>query len=74
MMVRIAKKKTFLIVSIIIVCLGILAFVLAYGLSKGWDVVGAWFSSKYAIILYIVVGCYFAIVLWWIIGERIKNL
>lgn len=68
------KKHLFIIVSAIIVALGVLAFVLAYGLSKGWATLGAWFGSSDAIFLYMIIGFYLIIVGYLLIGERIKKL
>lgn len=68
------KKKTFIIVSLLIIIVGIITFVLAYGLSDGWQAVAEWFVSKYAVMLYIILGCYSLLVLWLIISDRIKKL
>ena len=52
------KPKIFIIAVGIAILIGLLAFVLAYGLSQGWDVVAAWFGSKYAFLLYVGLGLY----------------
>ena len=52
------KPKIFILAVGVILLLGILAFVLAYGLSDGWDAVAAWFGSQYAVLLYVGVGLY----------------
>ena len=68
------KKNLFIIVSAIIVAVGLLAFILAYGLADGWDAVGAWFGSPYAILLYIGLGCYGLLVTWLIVYDKVKRL
>lgn len=71
---KLKKNHLFLIVSIVVILIGTLAFVLAYGLSAGWAALGQWFGSKWAIMLYIGIGIWlvFAAVL---LGfERIKKL
>lgn len=75
MMVQKSKKKNlFIIVSLIVIAIGVFCFVLAYGLSQGWDVLFAWFGSKWAVMLYILLGCYILLVLWLLIGDKIKEM
>ena len=74
MMAQKSKRNLFLIVSGIIILVGIVCFVLAYGISQGWDVLVAWFGSKWAVILYILLGCYGIFVAWLLISDKIKNM
>lgn len=39
--------------SIAFLILGIACFACGYGFSLGWDVVLAWFSSRYALLVYV---------------------
>lgn len=71
---RFKKKHLYIIVSAIIVAIGLLAFVLSYGLSKGWDALGKWFISDSAILLYMIVGLYLVIVGVLLIGDKVKKL
>lgn len=74
MMVRAYKKShLFFIVSIIAIVVGIGLFALGYGLSSGWDVVANWFASKWAVLLYILVGAYLLIALILFINEKVKD-
>lgn len=68
------KKWIFVLSIAIFIVIGILAFVLAYGLTDGWAVVGAWFGSKDAILLYMFVGLFgvVALIMW--LWERYKRL
>lgn len=68
------KKKLFIIVSAAIILFGLFIFILSYGLSKGWAAVGAWFGSKWAILLYVSIGVYALFVVWLLIAEKVKNL
>ena len=68
------KSKLFLIVAGLSMILGIAAFVVAYGISDGWEAVGAWFTSKYAILLYIGIGLYALVVIALFITDWIKKL
>jgi uncharacterized membrane-anchored protein YitT (DUF2179 family) len=68
------KPLLFLIVSAIFVAIGLASFVVGYGLSDGWDVVAAWFSSQDALLLYIILGCYFLIIIFWLVWEKVKKL
>lgn len=68
------KSFLFLIVSIIFVIIGLAAFILGYGLSDGWDVVGAWFSSQDALLLYIILGCYFLVIIFWTVWEKVAKI
>lgn len=45
--------------------LGGVCLLLGYAASIGWPAVAAWFSSKYAVIVYVFLGIY-AIVLGWV--------
>ena len=75
MMVQKSKKRNlFIIVSLIVIAIGVLCFVLAYGISQGWDVLLAWFRSKWAVMLYILLGCYALLVIWLLIGDKIKEM
>lgn len=43
---------------------GITCFVVGYGIVDGWDAVIRWFSSKWAIMLYIFIGLWLLVVSW----------
>jgi len=43
---------------------GLLCLVLGYGFSLGWEVVGAWFTSQWAIYVYIAIGVWVILVLY----------
>ena len=68
------KKHLFIIVSGIMIAIGIIAFVLAYGLSKGWATLGRWFGSSSAILLYMIVGFYAVVVGYILISDKVKKL
>lgn len=68
------KSKLFVIAIGIAILFGILAFVLAFGIGKGWDVVLAWFSSKYAFLLYVGIGIYLLFVIWILVKDWIKSI
>lgn len=67
------KSYLFFVISIITLVIGAGLFALGYGLSCGWDVVANWFTSKWAILLYILVGAYLVIVLIIFLNEKVKN-
>lgn len=68
------KKWIFAIICSVFIALGIGAFVLAYGLSDGWDVVAAWFTGKYAMLLYILLGCYALVVLLMVLWDWVRKV
>lgn len=68
------KPKIFLAIVGAAILIGILAFVLAFGIGQGWDVVGAWFGSKYAAILYIGLGVYGLLVAYIFIMDWYKGI
>ena len=68
------KPKIFLIAVGIALVVGILAFVLAYGLSKGWEEVAWWFGSKYAVLLYVGVGLYGLLLAYILIMDWYKKI
>lgn len=71
---RFKKKHLFLIASAGAIAVGILAFVLAYGISKGWDALGHWFGSSSAIFLYMILGFYLILVAYILISDKVKKL
>lgn len=68
------KKWIFILSIAAFAVIGVLAFVLAYGFTDGWAAVGAWFGSKYAILLYMCFGLFGAIALIIWAWERYKRL
>lgn len=43
---------------------GIACFVVGYGIVDGWDAVIKWFSSKWAIMLYVFIGLWAVVIAW----------
>lgn len=68
------KPKIFLIAVGIAIVIGLIIFILAYGLSKGWDEVAWWFGSQYAVILYILVGLYGLLLAYILIMDWYKKI
>lgn len=50
---------------------GLVALIVGFQLS-GFDVLG-WFSTKYAFIVYVVVGAYLFFVIWLAVNDYIKR-
>ncbi len=50
------EKKLIIISTIMFGVLGITALILGFGLTNGWNTVLAWFSSRWAIYVYIGVA------------------
>lgn len=44
--------------------IGIACFVFGYGLSEGWEVVLAWFSSKWATMVYLIILIVAVVSIW----------
>lgn len=59
-----SKSKIAIISTLVFLILGITAFVLGYGLTDGWASVLAWFGSRWAIYIYILIGFLALIVVW----------
>jgi len=68
------KPKIFILVVGVAIIIGIIAFVLAYGIGQGWDVVAAWFGSRYAFLLYVGLGLYGLLVAFIFIMDWYKKL
>lgn len=47
--------------------IGITALVLGYGLKDGWQVVLNWFTSRYAMFVYVGIGFYILLILYIIV-------
>jgi len=71
---RFKKSHLFIIITSIIVAVGLAAFIIASGVSNGWDSVARWFGSNDAILLYILLGSYALLIAGFFIFERIKRL
>lgn len=52
------KRKWWLIATLSFAVVGIAAFVVGYGLKDGWASVLAWFSSKWAVYIYVGIAVY----------------
>lgn len=50
--------------SSIFLVFGLACFIVGYGLIDGWDAVLAWFSSRWAVMVYIFVGLWIIMILW----------
>lgn len=59
-----SKSKVAIISTVAFLLLGITAFVVGYGLTDGWDSVLAWFSSRWAVYIYIMLAFLILIVVW----------
>lgn len=66
------RNKILIITAIAFVVTAIVFLILGFALA-GNDIL-AWFGSKYAMLFYIVFGTYGLIVLFVLIGDRIKRL
>lgn len=58
------KSKWIIISTIIFAILGITALVLGFGLTNGWESVLAWFTSRWAIYVYIMLAVVALICIW----------
>lgn len=59
--------KATVIGSGIFLLIGITSLVLAYGIKDGWDSVLAWFTSRWAMYIYVAIGLWIIAVLYIII-------
>ena len=59
--------KITIIGTTVFLLIGLLALVLGYGLSEGWEVVLAWFTSRYAMYVYVGLGFYVILILYIIV-------
>lgn len=66
------RNKILIITSIVFVVLAIVFLILGFTLS-GANVL-AWFTSKWAILIYTVYGVYALIVLFFLVGDWIKKI
>lgn len=66
------KNKLLLITVSIAVALAIIFVVLGFALA-GANVL-AWFTSKWALLFYTVYGCYILIIIYILVGDKIKRL
>lgn len=61
--IKTKSGKITIISTTVFLLIGITALVLGYGLSEGWHVVLAWFTSKWAMYVYVGIGFYVLIIL-----------
>lgn len=66
-------RNKILIITAILFAVTALAFLLIGFAVAGNDII-AWFGSKYAMLFYIVFGTYGLVILFVVIGDRIKRL
>lgn len=66
------KNKILIITSVIFAVIAIAFLITGFALS-GADILG-WFASQYAMLFYIVAGCYLLIILFVLVGDWIKKL
>lgn len=59
--------KITIISTTVFLLIGITALVLGYGLKDGWQVVLNWFTSRYAMYVYVGIGFYVLIILYIIV-------
>lgn len=67
------KGKWVLLSTGIFLLVGIAAIVVGFGLANGWESVLAWFGSRWAIYLYILLGLLFFLVLWIIYKAKMEE-
>ena len=67
------KLNLFFVISILLLIVGCGLFALGYGISEGWDVVANWFTSKWAVLLYIFLGLYLLIILMIVLIEKVRD-
>lgn len=53
--------------------LGIACFVLGYGLKDGWEAVLAWFTSKWAMWVYVFAALYIVILAGYVLWKKDKD-
>ena len=56
--------KAAIIGSALFLLCGVAAFVLSYGLTDGWASVLAWFTSRWALLVYVGIGFYVLMLLY----------
>ncbi len=52
---------------------GIAAIVIGYGVKDGWDSVGRWFTSRWAIYIYIVIALLIFALAWFLHKRRMEK-
>lgn len=66
------RNKILILIGIAFIIVALIALVVGYTLA-GEDVIG-WFSSRWAIIIYVIGGIYLLIAIGLIIFDKVKNL
>jgi len=66
------RNRLLIITSIVALVIALIFVVLGFALA-GADVLG-WFTSKWAFLFYTVYGCYMLVILYILIGDKIKKL
>lgn len=54
--------------------IGIASFVIGYGLKDGWDAVIAWFTSKWAMWVYVFAAAYAFILLGYVFWKKNRDM
>jgi len=52
---------------------GLAAFVIGYGVKDGWEAVGRWFTSRWAIYVYIAIVLLAFVLVWYIHRRRMEK-
>lgn len=66
------RNKVVLIISAILIALALIFLILGFALS-GADILG-WFGSKWAMLIYIVLGLWAILITFLFVGDKIKKL
>jgi len=66
-----SKKKIFLISSIIFLVIGTIVFITGFYLS-GYDIIG-WFSSRYAMYVYILIAFYAIVIISILVWSKVHS-
>ena len=68
------RNKIIIIISSIVLTLALVFLILGFAMSDGWESVAAWFTSKWALWIYVIGGSWLGVVAFVYIGDLIRRI
>lgn len=67
------RKRNLMILGLIWVLIAVVFLVIGFAIADGWEAVGAWFSGKWAMMIYTFLGVYALVIIIYVVFPMIKE-
>jgi len=67
------KGKWVILSTLIFILVGLICLVVGFGIADGWDAVLAWFGSRYAVMIYVIVALLIFGIVWFIHKAKMEK-